>query len=95
MANKMKFIAEKYHKFGRISYSVECVMPKIIPISIKAVAMIEHVQANGLNTFLMVFGFWLNNKYKELFIKIITEIRFSHDYTLSNNLYCTQFFMTE
>ena len=56
MANKMKFIAEKYHKLGRISYSVECIMPKIIPISIKAVAMIEHIQAKGLNTFLMVFG---------------------------------------
>ncbi len=52
----MKFIAEKYHKLGRISYSVECIMPKIIPISIKAAAMIEHTQAKGLNTFRMVFG---------------------------------------
>ena len=69
MANKMKFIAEKYHKFGRISYSVECIMPKIIPISIRAVAMIEHMQAKGLNTFLMVFGFWFSNKYNKLLCK--------------------------
>ncbi len=57
MANKMKFIAEKYHRFGRISYSVECIMPKIIPISIRTVAMIEHMQDKGLNAFLMILGF--------------------------------------
>ena len=56
MANKMKFIAEKYHKFGRISYKVELVMPRMMPISIKTVAMIEEAQAKDLKTFLMVFG---------------------------------------
>ena len=57
MANKMKLMAEKYHKLGRMSYRVECAMPRIIPISINTVAMIENTQAKGLKAFLMVFGF--------------------------------------
>ena len=67
MANKMKFIAEKYHIKGRISYRVECAMPRIIPISINAVAMIENAQAKGLKTFLMALVCWFSNKYNSFF----------------------------
>ena len=59
MANKMKLIAEKYHKLGLILYNVEWEIPRIIPISINTVAMIENTQAKGLKTFLMVFGFFV------------------------------------
>ena len=56
MANKMKLIAEKYHEWGVTENKLEWESPRIIPVSIRIVAMIENTQAKGLNTFLMVVG---------------------------------------
>jgi hypothetical protein len=57
MANKRKLIAEKYQKRGRMSNNREWATPKIIPVNIRIAAIIEHTQANSLNTFFIVFGF--------------------------------------